>query len=95
MIDPISTGNVQVSMVAAVKPEKVPEKAASLDKEPAVKVQTVSKETLDKIPMIQLDTVDLSLPAQARLMQQQGLTINQIAVKLELDIMTITRYLGI
>jgi hypothetical protein len=98
MIDPISTANVQILQAvktAPVKAEKVQEQPTDSVKASAPRVQTVSKETLVKAPPMQLDMVDLSLPAQARLMQQQGLTIHQIAVRMDLDSMTISRYLGI
>jgi DNA-binding NarL/FixJ family response regulator len=94
MIDPISSSSVQAAKAAAVKTEKVPEKAAVSMKEAAPKAPVAAQNTAAQTPLVMIDTVDLSLPAQARLMQQQGLTVNQIALKLELDNETVSRYIG-
>jgi DNA-binding NarL/FixJ family response regulator len=82
MIDSIPAGSVSTVNPVA-KPGKTPEK-------PAVAVQ----ETAAKATTVQGDTVDLSIPAQVRLMQQQGLTVNQIAVKLDVSVQTVSQYLG-
>lgn len=95
MIDPITTANVQAAKSAPVKPEKAHEQPAARLKTATAKVQTAVKGSVSKVPQLQLDAVDLSLPAQARMMQQQGLTINQISVRLELDETTVTRYLEV
>jgi hypothetical protein len=71
----------------------VEEKAAAPVKEAAPKAPVVAKEILAKVTPAKVDTVNLSIPAQARLMQQQGLTIDQIALRLDLDRPTVSRYL--
>jgi hypothetical protein len=94
MIDPISTTNLQTAKVAPVKTEKIQEKPAVAVKETAPKAPVIAKDAAAKITLAKMDTIDLSMPAQARLMQQQGLTVDQIALKLELDTTTVSRYLG-
>jgi hypothetical protein len=39
-----------------------------------------------------VDVVELSLPTQARLLKQQGMSIPQIAIQLKQDIGTVTGY---
>jgi DNA-binding NarL/FixJ family response regulator len=94
MIDPVSASTVQTANAAAMKTDQVPKKAAVSVKEAAPKVQAAVKEAVARVPLVRIDTVDLSLPAQARLMQLQGLTVSQIALKLELDNETVARYIG-
>lgn len=40
------------------------------------------------------DTVEISVPAHARLLRQKGLSVNEIAFRLRLDVETVDRYLG-
>ena len=93
MIDPVAPNSVQPAKTTA-KTEKVQEKARAPRHQTAPKAPVVAKEAAAKVPLAKVDTVDLTMPAQARLMQQQGLTANQIALRLDLDIDVVSRYLA-
>jgi len=41
------------------------------------------------------DIVEISVPAQARQLQQQGQTVDQIALKLNLSAQVVNQYLGL
>lgn len=43
----------------------------------------------------QSDTVDISVPAQARLLRMQGLSVVEIALQLRLDVPTVNQYLDL
>lgn len=55
-------------------------------KAPAVTVQPIAPRT---------DTVEISIPAQARQLKQEGQSINEIAYKLSLSVETVSQYLGL
>jgi hypothetical protein len=81
MIESVTAANVPPARPAA-RTEKAPPATTAPVKE-ASETVTVSK----------VDTLQLSVPVQARLLQLQGMAADQIALRLDLDILTVSRYL--
>jgi hypothetical protein len=67
-----------------VQPAKATEAPAPTAKAPAIQPAITVK-----------DTVELSLPAQARQLKLEGQSINEIAYKLSLPVQTVSQYLGL
>ena len=79
MINPISSNNAAVNKLAAAD--------QAIAKAPVPAEGTQAKTDSQK-----LDVVEISHSAQAKVLKQEGLTIPQIAIKLGLDVKTVTTF---
>ena len=77
MITPISSSSSSVKIAAA---GQAPAKQPSKPEPIQVKKEAS-------------DVVELSIPAQAKLLKQRGMSIPEIALELKLDVKTVTGYL--
>jgi hypothetical protein len=81
-------------MIESVTPANVlPARPAARTEKAAQTATTPMKEAVEKAAAAKVDTLQLSVPVQARLLKLQGATADQIALRLDLDILTVSRYL--
>jgi len=79
MVNPISSNNAAMNKIAAA--------------DQAIAKATVQAEgSRAKTDTPRVDVVKISHSAQAKAMKQEGLTIPQIAIKLGLDVKTVTTF---
>jgi len=78
MVNPISSNNAAVNKIAA--------------DQPIAKAPIQAEVTHEKTEAPRVDVVEISHSAQAKVLKQEGLTIPQIAIKLGLDVKTVTTF---
>jgi len=78
MINPISSNNAAVNKITA--------------EQALAKAPVQAEATQARIDAPNADVVEISHSAQAKVLKQEGLTIPQIAIKLGLDVKTVTTY---
>ena len=61
---------------------------------PEPKAPTVTAQAIQPVAP-KTDTVEISIPAQARQLKLEGQSINQVAYKLSLSVDTVNQYLGL
>ena len=79
MVNPISSNNAAVNKIAAAD-------------QAIAKAPVQAEVTQAKIDAPKADVVEISHSAQAKVLKQEGLTIPQIAIKLGLDVKTVTTF---